>query len=244
MPNPPDWKDCRFSGHVPQSTRFLTIDLRGVTGLTFFFSFSKVYAVHAHTPAMPYATRTFENLSKRRQAGVAWVYLPIPKGEDIIALGVRLRQQEGRLKSQQPCFLVIALRHVLPSPRLIILSFEQNWLVISLLAPVTRENIATLCLASFNQGCLYTTLSIWGRPPSLGRILRNQAMVLHSYHFVAAGSTAPPSSTRIFCPPRCRTSFEFESSKTRDWDSAGLSCSTMQTVRSVPWGIADWESTL
>ena len=116
MPNPPDWKDCRFSGHVPQSTRFRTIDLRGVTGLTFFFAFSKVYGIHAHTPTLPYATRTFKHLSKRRQAGVTWLYLPIPTGEEIIALGVRLRQLEGRLKSQQPCFLVIAPILVLQAP--------------------------------------------------------------------------------------------------------------------------------
>ncbi|ORY58252.1 uncharacterized protein BCR38DRAFT_448479 [Pseudomassariella vexata] len=106
MPNPPRLEDCRFCGHIPQSTRFRTIDLRGATGLTFFFSFSKVYAIHAHTPKMPHAKREFERLTKRRQADMAWVYLPIPKGDDITALGVRVRHSEGRFITQKPCFLV------------------------------------------------------------------------------------------------------------------------------------------
>ncbi|KAI5459552.1 hypothetical protein BGZ63DRAFT_388280 [Mariannaea sp. PMI_226] len=106
MPNPPRLNDCRFSGHVAQSTRFRTIDLRGTTGLTFFFSFNKVYAVHAHTPRIPEANDTFSQLSQRRQVNVAWIYLPIPKEDEIIALTVRLRRSQGRSTAQKPCFLV------------------------------------------------------------------------------------------------------------------------------------------
>ncbi len=156
--------------------------------------------IHAHTPAMPYAKRTFEHLSKRRQAGVAWVYLPIPKGEDIIALGLRLRQFEGRLKTQQPCFLVITPMQRPRRPELKSHRSVQNWLVISLLAPTTGD-LETLSSASCIQGYLYTTLPIWARSPSLVPILRN-VTTAHSYHSVTLGPVALPSSTQISRPPR------------------------------------------
>ncbi|KAH8900409.1 hypothetical protein GQ53DRAFT_128073 [Thozetella sp. PMI_491] len=106
MPSPPRISDCEFCGHLAQSMRFRTVDLRDATGLTFFFALNKVYAVHAHTPATPHATSTFERLAKRRQADVTWVYLPVPKGEEIMAIGVRSRQLEGRSTTQKPCILV------------------------------------------------------------------------------------------------------------------------------------------
>lgn len=203
MPNPPCLDDCRFCGHIPQSTRFRTIHVRGVTGLTFFFSFSRVYAIHAHTPTMPHAKRTFESLSKRRQADMAWVYLPIPKGEAIIAFGVRLRRLEGRLKAQKPCFLVIALiiiayiEFLTKSHRSV-----QNWLVISLLVPLTRENIETSSLVNCIQGFLYIIRLILVRPPFLGHIPRTDVTTVHSYHSVTLGPRTPPSSTQIFRQPR------------------------------------------
>ncbi|KAF5000543.1 hypothetical protein FGRMN_1710 [Fusarium graminum] len=40
-PNPPHLEACEFYGRVSQSMQFKTIDLRSVTGLTFFFSFSE-----------------------------------------------------------------------------------------------------------------------------------------------------------------------------------------------------------
>ncbi|KAF5990559.1 hypothetical protein FBULB1_36 [Fusarium bulbicola] len=66
-PNPPGIEDCDFYGRVTPSMQFKTTNLRSVTGLTFFFSFSKLYAIHAHTHARPYATKTFERLPAKRQ---------------------------------------------------------------------------------------------------------------------------------------------------------------------------------
>ncbi|KAH6874069.1 hypothetical protein B0T10DRAFT_415763 [Thelonectria olida] len=90
MPSPPSLEDCGFCGHIAQSTRFRTADLHGATGLTFFFSHGKVYAIHAHTATEPDSRRTFERISKRQ----------------IIAFGVRVKQAEGRVTAQKPCFAV------------------------------------------------------------------------------------------------------------------------------------------
>ncbi|VUC22541.1 unnamed protein product [Clonostachys rosea] len=105
MPGPPSLEDCKFCGHIGHSMRFSTIDLHVVTGLTFFFSHNKVYAVHAHTASSPNATKTFEQFSRLRQASVVWVYLPLPKGEEIISFGIRLKEVDGRPVTQMPCFM-------------------------------------------------------------------------------------------------------------------------------------------
>lgn len=106
MPCPPALDDCRFYGHIPRSIRFRTVDLQAATGVTFFFATSKVFAVHAHTPAAPDARATFARLSKQRQEKVSWVYLPLPEGEEVTALGLRLRKPEKWPTIQMPCFLV------------------------------------------------------------------------------------------------------------------------------------------
>lgn len=83
------------------------IDLRRVRGLTFFFSFSKLYAVHGHTRAAPYANRNVERLFEKRQ-GLTCTYLPIPIGEEITVIALRLRNSlgGGHATVQKPFFLV------------------------------------------------------------------------------------------------------------------------------------------
>jgi hypothetical protein len=49
----------------------------------------------------------FERFSKQRQSTVVWLYLPMPKGEDITALGVRLRQWGASLTTQKIVFQVL-----------------------------------------------------------------------------------------------------------------------------------------
>ncbi|KAM0560011.1 hypothetical protein ACHAPJ_003968 [Fusarium lateritium] len=105
-PNPPHLEDCEFYGRVSQSMQFKTIDLRSVTGLTFFFSFSKLYAIHAHTQTRPYATRTFERLPARRRDNAVWIYLPVPTGEEITAIAMRLKNEGGGPTTQKPFFLI------------------------------------------------------------------------------------------------------------------------------------------
>ncbi|KAL3601913.1 hypothetical protein FPOAC2_06201 [Fusarium poae] len=106
-PSPPLLEDCEFHGRVSQSMQLRTIDLHAVTGLTFFFSHSKLYAVHAHTRKNPHATRTFERLSETRRANAVSVYLPVPKDEEIIAIVIRLRSslEGGQSTAQKPFFL-------------------------------------------------------------------------------------------------------------------------------------------
>ncbi|CAH0020516.1 unnamed protein product [Clonostachys rhizophaga] len=105
MPNPPLLEDCKFCGHIGNSMRFSTIDLHAVTGLTFFFSHNKVYAIHPHTPSSPDATKTFNRFSRQRRASLAWVYLPLPRGDEIISFGIRLKSADNRAVSQMPCFM-------------------------------------------------------------------------------------------------------------------------------------------
>ncbi|KAH6993661.1 hypothetical protein EDB82DRAFT_499663 [Fusarium venenatum] len=106
-PSPPRLEDCEFYGRVSQSMQLKTINLYAVSGLTFFFSHSKLYAVHAHTHKSPHATTTFERLSDTRRANAVSVYLPIPKGEEIIAIIIRLRSslEGGQSTAQKPFFL-------------------------------------------------------------------------------------------------------------------------------------------
>ncbi|KAK8001404.1 hypothetical protein PG991_013626 [Apiospora marii] len=110
MPDPPPLADCRFSGAViPQATQFRAIDLRRATGLTFHFNHNKVYEIFAHTRAAPYARRA----TSQQHHGVphvtyrrAWVHLPIPKGEEILAIAVRMTHgSHHELSTQKPCFL-------------------------------------------------------------------------------------------------------------------------------------------
>lgn len=105
--NPPDLQDCHFHGPTDKGERFWTIDLQTATGLTFFFLRKKVYGIHAHTARKPYANSTFDRLSKTHQPKVTWVYLPIPRGEEIVALGRRLKPEpiRGTFSSQIGCFL-------------------------------------------------------------------------------------------------------------------------------------------
>ncbi|KAI1873757.1 uncharacterized protein JN550_003026 [Neoarthrinium moseri] len=106
--SPPMLEDCLFSTRIPQSTLFRTVDLEGVSGLTFFYCTFKFYAVHAHTPSNSCAKQTFDRLVNKKST--AWIHLPMPKGEEIIALGVRFAQAgtrgAGGLVTQRPYFMV------------------------------------------------------------------------------------------------------------------------------------------
>ncbi|KIH89978.1 hypothetical protein SPBR_00261 [Sporothrix brasiliensis 5110] len=89
-PTPPDVSaDCRliFSCIVPTS-KFQTAPLDRCDGITLMFVYSKVAAVHIHTPATPVAR--FTQLALDPDA-VNWVYIPIPRaaGERVLAFGAR-----------------------------------------------------------------------------------------------------------------------------------------------------------
>ncbi|KAF5624453.1 hypothetical protein F52700_9621 [Fusarium sp. NRRL 52700] len=105
-PSPPGIEDCEFYGRVTSSMQFKTTDLRSVTGLTFFFSFSKLYAIHAHTHARPYASKAFDRLPAKRQESVVWIYLPMPRDEEITAIAMRLKVEGGGATTQKPFFMI------------------------------------------------------------------------------------------------------------------------------------------
>lgn len=64
--------------------------MRKTIGITFFFSFGKVYAIYAHTVTMSCAKTTLEYLLSRRQKTVTWVYIPIPPSDRVVAFGAQL----------------------------------------------------------------------------------------------------------------------------------------------------------
>lgn len=78
------------------------MQLGQTTGITFFFCSGEIYAIHAHTRRTPSAQSTYQLLSRRRQACVTWVYIPI-SGEDYITLlGARIME-----KSSAGCICLI-----------------------------------------------------------------------------------------------------------------------------------------
>lgn len=111
MPDPPPLAECQFSGAIiPQATQFRTIDLRRATGLTFHFNHFKVYEISTHTRASPYARATSQQQigGPRVRSRTAWVHLPIPRGEEIMAIAVRMTHgSHHELSTQKPCFLVM-----------------------------------------------------------------------------------------------------------------------------------------
>ncbi|KAF5638207.1 hypothetical protein F25303_7762 [Fusarium sp. NRRL 25303] len=102
-PNPPGIEDCDFYGRVTPSMQFKTTNLRSVTGLTFFFSFSKLYAIHAHTHARPYATKTFDRLPAKRKESIIRTKL----AGDVYVGPCHLRQHRDIVLSQSSPELLI-----------------------------------------------------------------------------------------------------------------------------------------
>jgi hypothetical protein len=84
-----------------------TMDLRGMTGITFFYHGYEgtLRAIHAHTAIEPTAVSTFQHLSRVDPNKLVWVYLPIPAGDRIVRLGLRT----GTLKPEMPTYQVLPL---------------------------------------------------------------------------------------------------------------------------------------
>lgn len=90
-------------GSLDVPTRFYTIDMFSITGLTFFFAFGGFYATHAHTGTEP-ATIPPECLLRRVQDGTTWNYIPIPADDQVLAIGLRVASNTGPLNGH--CLLV------------------------------------------------------------------------------------------------------------------------------------------
>lgn len=95
-PAPPDLSSCR--AHCPEpssSQRFNAVDLDTIRGITFFFTDGRLFGVHFHRPGGPCASRTYQRFSNRLRRSIVWIYLPISKGDRMLALGVRQAPKTG-----------------------------------------------------------------------------------------------------------------------------------------------------
>lgn len=70
-------------------TRIRSLDLRFITGLTFFFWRGILVALHAHTPRQPTAIPTFERLAPGYQLKSVWIYVPVSDQDKLEVFGFR-----------------------------------------------------------------------------------------------------------------------------------------------------------
>ncbi|OAA63514.1 hypothetical protein SPI_03677 [Niveomyces insectorum RCEF 264] len=94
-PTPPALSACRWHpAAVTPTTRFYTIALDRIDGLTLFFCLGRPYAIHVHTPCTPCASTTFARLSRRRQRAVTWLYVPFAANDRVVAFGTRRKASD------------------------------------------------------------------------------------------------------------------------------------------------------
>ncbi|OTB14314.1 hypothetical protein K445DRAFT_23719 [Daldinia sp. EC12] len=85
---PPPLGRCIFFWRQSiETAQFQTIDIRKITGITFFMAWNRVCQIHAHTAATPTAIQTWKQIPPMRRAVLTWIYLPISLNDDIIAFG-------------------------------------------------------------------------------------------------------------------------------------------------------------
>lgn len=65
-----------------------TVDLRDITGVTFFYHKGRLMAIHAHTATEPTAVSTFQLLWRVGYKNLLWSYLPLPAGYRILRFGL------------------------------------------------------------------------------------------------------------------------------------------------------------
>ncbi|KAF5647564.1 uncharacterized protein FTJAE_1620 [Fusarium tjaetaba] len=90
-PNPPEKGLSMFATPLLRfsSTRFRTVDLCNITGLTFFYFRGYIMGVHAHTADSPAATSTFNEISAIDPKYLMWAYVPISRKDSLMRIGVR-----------------------------------------------------------------------------------------------------------------------------------------------------------
>ena len=80
------WQMLGSAAHVSWLT---AVDLRGITGLTFFTSNGVIYAVHAHSPRNPVAELPSGCLPEWKKQIVTWVYIPVAPNDQIKEIALR-----------------------------------------------------------------------------------------------------------------------------------------------------------
>lgn len=95
-------------GH--EYTRFKALNTATCFGITLFSVLGHVIALHAHTAREPNATKVFNTIAPLDQPIAAWIYIPLPSGEEVQAFGLRRRYDEGeslaRVYARPPSILV------------------------------------------------------------------------------------------------------------------------------------------
>lgn len=88
--------------------RFSAIDTSHCFGITFFFYFGYIVAVHPHmnTTLGRDAQTTFDSLPLTYQDGVLWIYVPLPKSEQIKGFALRNHRISEDNQLIGPCLAV------------------------------------------------------------------------------------------------------------------------------------------
>lgn len=82
----------------PKSAVYQTIDMRTTRGVTFFFSFGMLYAIHNHTWGAADAAETFHNhLGSRRQPLTVWIHIPVAETDSLQELRVRSSANDDQI---------------------------------------------------------------------------------------------------------------------------------------------------
>lgn len=88
------------------AARLGTVDFATCTGVTFFIAKGAIYALHAHTSVLPYATSTFYRLPELLQMEVMWIYVPISPTDEVLGFGIVNGVFEDMSRSTaQSCFV-------------------------------------------------------------------------------------------------------------------------------------------
>ncbi|KAI4593625.1 hypothetical protein KJ359_009109 [Pestalotiopsis sp. 9143b] len=89
IPNPPCLTDVAWNQHLnpTERVRFKTVDLQGVSGITFFYSrVGRLLRVHGHTAQEPTAEGTFNQIRPEFQPDVLWIFCPVSERDTITAI--------------------------------------------------------------------------------------------------------------------------------------------------------------
>nr|RBQ95628.1 hypothetical protein FVER53263_20159 [Fusarium verticillioides] len=71
------------------ATCIRTLDLRNITGITFFYYRGTLMGLHAHTPEDPIALTTVKDILPDYEPNLVWIYMPIAHGDRIVRFGLR-----------------------------------------------------------------------------------------------------------------------------------------------------------
>lgn len=104
-------------------SRFLAFPLKGISGLSFVSGDCVFISIHAHTRAQPLAElphdiAVYQEIGRPKLyqlSDLTWLYLPMPPGEEILAIGICSSSTGNRLL--RPCIVVRGKNPFVPQPQ-------------------------------------------------------------------------------------------------------------------------------